>query len=440
MSNYSKSKTGLGFRDLFDAMWLAILLLVWITMFLVASPVPGAAESRKNSYSFVVFGDSRIPAYAPYDKKNKKKLDELIHAVTRYAYSGQKEPPYEAFYNPNTLQLERIELPGEKEGQSRTITYGRDGWPDVFLNREVGKAQVSLLASGQEWVYDNVVREVREGVKNNEDGPSFVLHTGDIVYFGFQGKSAEESPYWQDFDRRFFSRLPDGGPGNLSARFFPVLGNHETWGDENIIGFREMFPYLNRYGFNVDNRVYQFDYKNARFIFLDSGIMDPEAPADWYKSTPSYETQMNYLTSWLEEAIADGKDHAFLTLHYPVFSRSGFGPLPEEHNPHSLLKSYADKVDITVFTGHNHATEAYSVDGVRYFVVGGGGGEQSLSSNWMPEDYPEDHYWKGNEQKLDYNYLLVEVEGDDVSVIVKHFRPNELEPYGRVNLVPDRMD
>jgi hypothetical protein len=58
----------------------------------------------------------------------------------------------------------------------------------------------------------------------------------------------------------------------------------------------------------------------------------------------------------------------------------------------------------------------------------------------MPEDYPEDHYWQGNEQKLDYNYLLVEVEGDDVSVIVKYFRPNELEPYGRVNLVPDRMD
>jgi hypothetical protein len=133
---------------------LMFFLLVSVTTVLMVSPVSGEAERGEESYSFVVFGDSRIPAYAPYDKNNKEKLDELIHLITRYAYSGQEEPPYEAFYNPNTLQLERIELPGEKEGQSRIITYGRDGWPDVFLNREDGKAQVGLLASGQEWVYD----------------------------------------------------------------------------------------------------------------------------------------------------------------------------------------------------------------------------------------------------------------------------------------------
>ncbi len=104
------------------------------------------------------------------------------------------------------------------------------------------------------------------------------------------------------------------------------------------------------------------------------------------------------------------------------------------------MKSYADEIDITVFTGHNHATEAYSVDGVRYFVAGGGGREQSLISNQMAEDYPEDHYWQGKQQKLDYNYLVVEVKGEDVRVTVKRFRPNELEPYSQVNLVPERMD
>jgi len=432
------------FRSSLSQLFIVFLMVAFlfgsVSTFIVIASLAGEVESTEENYSFVVFGDSRIPAYAPYDKTNKDKLDELIHAVTRYAYAGKEESPYKAVFNPHTLQLERIELPGETEGQSRVITYGRDGWPDVFVDRQGDYAQVGLLAEGQEWVYDNVVREVKEGVSDGKDGPGFVLHTGDIVYFGFQGKGAKESPYWQDFNKRFLSRLPDGGPADLSARFFPVLGNHETWGDKNIVGFREMFPYLSQYGFSLDHRVYNFDYKNSRFIFLDSGIMDPDAPADWYKSTPGYEKQMEYLTTWLDEAVANNMDHAFLTLHYPVFSRSGFGPLPPEHNPHSLLKSYADEIDITVFTGHNHATEAYKVDGIRYFVAGGGGGEQSLSSNQMPENYPEDLYWRGERQKLEYNYLIVKVEGEDLTITVKRFRPNELKPYSQVNLVPDRMD
>ncbi|MFO7987191.1 MAG: hypothetical protein R6U38_15140 [Desulfatiglandaceae bacterium] len=35
------------------------------------------------------------------------------------------------------------------------------------------------------------------------------------------------------------------------------------------------------------------------------------------------------------------------------------------------MKSFAGRVDLTVFNGHVHATELYEVDGVRYFVVGG---------------------------------------------------------------------
>lgn len=402
-----------------------------------------AEESVEEAdYSFVVFGDSRIPAYAPYDKNNKDKLEQLVHAVTRYVDSNDNDkPPYEAFFNPNTLKLERIELAGKSEGQSRTITYGRDGWPEVFVDRQGENSRISLLAEGQEWVYNNVIQELTEGAKQNRGGrSSFALHTGDIVYFGFQGKGAKESPYWRDFNRRFLSRLPAGGSGELASRFFPVLGNHETWGDEDIIGFRETFPYLKQHGFSIDHRVYQFDYKNGKFIFLDSGTMDSQNPADWYNSTPGYEEQMKLLRNWLEKAIAEGKDHAFVSLHYPLFSRSGFGPLPEEHNPRSVLESYADKIDITVFAGHVHATEAYSIEGVRYFVVGGGGGEQGLSPNTMPEDYPRDHYWQGKQPKLDYNYLVVEVKGDQLRVSVKRFRPNDLNPFDEVNLVPNRMD
>lgn len=416
---------------------VAVFFIIAVAMLLLALSAP--CSGNEESYSFVVFGDSRIPAYVPYDRQDKDELDKLVKLVAGYAMEGQ-EPAYEAFFDPHTQLLERIEIPGGGEGQSRTIIYGRDGWPDVFVDRDGENAQVSLLSSGQEWVYDNVVRELDKGAADPGEGPAFCLHTGDIVYFGFQGKSAEVSPYWQDFNRRFLSRLPGGGPDGLPARFFPVLGNHETWGDSDIVGFRELFPYLEQYGFDKDRRVYFFDYRNARFAFLDSGIMNPAAPDEWYKSTPGYQEQMDLLKGWLDDAVKKGQDHFFLTFHYPVFCRSGFGPLPPKQNPHDLLKSYAGKIDITVFTGHVHATEAYRVDGVRYFIAGGGGGEQSLSVKTMPGGYPEDVYWQGKPRKLDFNYLVVKVMGKDVEVTLKRFRPNEFEPFAQVNIVPGLMN
>ncbi|TYB91340.1 MAG: hypothetical protein FXF54_08775 [Kosmotoga sp.] len=427
------------FREKKPKYFFKLLIIAVLITIIPASVMASKVVDNGDSFSFIVFGDSRIPAYAPLDQNNKDELDELMHAITKYAYAGG-EVPYKAVFNPQTLQLERIELPGEVEGQERIITYGDDGWPKVFVDKQGEAARVVHLALGQEWVYDNIVREINNGVSEKKDGPIFSLHTGDIVYFGFQGKGANESPYWRDFNRNFLSRLPAGGPENLPARFFPVLGNHETWGDKDIIGFREMFPYLKEFGFSKDHRVYTFDYKNSRFIFLDSGIMNPEEPADWYKSTPAYSKQMEYLATWIEEAIAQGKEHVFITFHYPVFCRSGFGALPEEHNPHSLMRKYADEIDINVFNGHVHATEVYKVDGIRYFVLGGGGGEQTLNANEMPKNYPKDYYWQGEPRQLDYNYLIVSVNGKDVEATIKRFRPNELKPFSQINIVPDLIE
>jgi len=430
---------GIPQRNFFVGLIFSIKTAGFLMFFMMLLALcPSLSIAGEQTYSFVVFGDSRIPGYAPYNREHKENLDKIVSKINKY--TSKDSPEYKVVFNPYTSLLERLEIPGATQDASRVITYGRDGWPNVFMDKKGDHSRVSLLASGQEWVYNNVVRELQEGAADPQEGPTFCLHTGDIVYFGFQGKSGQSSPYWRNFNKRFLSRLPDGGPGDLSARFFPVLGNHETWGDKDIIGFRDMFPYLSKHGFSLDNRVYTFDYKNARFIFLDSGIMNPKAPADWYNSTPGYEEQMKMLTHWLEEAIENNKEHVFLSLHYPIFCRSGFGPLPQEHNPHSLLKTYADKIDITVFTGHVHATEAYKVDGIRYFVAGGGGGEQNMSPKKMSDDYPEDLYWQGKPRQLDYNYLVVRVDGQNVNIIVKRFRPNEFKPFSQVDIVPGRMD
>jgi hypothetical protein len=52
----------------------------------------------------------------------------------------------------------------------------------------------------------------------------------------------------------------------------------------------------------------------------------------------------------------------------------------------------------------------------------------------MPEDYPQDLYWRGNPRVEDYNYMLVEVNGKDVKFTLKRFRPTAKNKYEDIPL------
>ena len=102
----------------------------------------------------------------------------------------------------------------------------------------------------------------------------------------------------------------------------------------------------------------------------------------------------------MDEAKANGIGKAFVVFHYPVFARSGLGPIPAPDNPHKLIASYAKDMEVVVLNGHVHTTEIYDVDGVKYLMLGGGGAEQDpilpgRTSIKVPADYPPDLYWKG---------------------------------------------
>ena len=81
------------------------------------------------------------------------------------------------------------------------------------------------------------------------------------------------------------------------------------------------------------------------------------------------------------------------------------------------------------------------MDGVKYFVMGGGGAEQGpilpgrTQLTKLPADYPADLYWKGEPPREDYNYLHVEVRpGQSTKFTINRFRPQSAEPYGTVEL------
>jgi len=211
-------------------------------------------------------------------------------------------------------------------------------------------------------------------------------------------------------------------------------------GRPDVEGLLSAFPYLKRFGVSDKQLIYKFDYSGVRFIFLWTGKYDYRSPSEWDATRPAYEAQMKQLKQWLDEAKAAGTRKVFIAFHYPVFCRSGMGPIPEPQNPHKIIASYAKDLDIVVFNGHVHTTELYEVDGVKYFLLGGGGAEQDpilpgRSHFKVPENYPPDQYWKGQDRKEEYNYLLVDVQpGQNTKFTLNRFRPWASEPFATVDL------
>ena len=186
--------------------------------------------------------------------------------------------------------------------------------------------------------------------------------------------------------------------------------------------------------------IYKFDFNAVRFVFLWTGPYDYRSPSGWDARQPAYDAQMVELRKWLDEAKAVGTRKVFIAFHAPAFCRSGMGPIPASQNPHKIIASYAKDLEIVVFNGHVHTTEMYDVDGVKYFVLGGGGAEQDpilpgRTSIKVPPNYPSDLYWNGSPPKEEYNYLLVDVDPEQkTKFTLNRFRPWSAKPFATVEL------
>jgi predicted phosphohydrolase len=226
----------------------------------------------------------------------------------------------------------------------------------------------------------------------------------------------------------------------VEGRWLMSVGNHEVWGDPKIEGVLSALPYLKKLGITPENLTYKFDFKGVRFIYLWSGKYDYRSPSLWDADRPKYAQQMKQLQQWMDEAKAKGIKKTFITFHYPVFARSGLGPIPASDNPHKVIAAYAKDMEVIVFNGHVHTTEIFDVDGVKYLMLGGGGAEQDpilpgRTSIKLPADYPPDLYWKGQPPQEEYNYVLVDVKpGQKTQFTLNRFRPWSATPFATEEL------
>ena len=343
----------------------------------------GKSEGKAESgFSFAVYGDSRSMMYLPH--KSDQKAEAIKLMVDMFDLVLPEKVAEEVVrkdvkltYDPATGELVQIVMPFMTRSEVMTLTVDK-GWVTEASVEDVkllpGVRRTMFRLHGGDWVAREIVKAVQSG------RAKFMLNTGDMVWWGKQGRTVSDNPYWKLVDQTLLKQLPAPDAtmraAGLPGRWFPAVGNHEVWDDPDVEGLLSAFPYLKKLGVSDDQLIYKFDFNGARFIFLWTGKYDYRSPTAWDATRPAYEEQMKQLRQWLDEAKAAGTRKVFITFHNPAFCRSGMGAIPEAQNPHKILASYAKDLEIVVFNGHVHTTELYEVDGVKYLLLGGGGAEQ----------------------------------------------------------------
>jgi predicted phosphohydrolase len=410
---------------------------------LASALVPAAAKAQPTAggFSFACCGDTRPMMYLPYKEGNPDLVRMFVEmfglAMPERVAEEVVKRDVRLTFDPVSKDLIQIVMPFMSRSEVMTLSLDQ-GWvtraavEDVKLLPGVHREIFNL--EGGDWVAREIVRHVQTGRAR------FVINSGDVVWWGNQGRSIEESPYWKRVSDTMLKLLPprdeEMRAAGLDGRWFISIGNHEVWGDPKIEGTLSAVPYLRKFGVTPERLIYKFDFKGSRFVFLWSGKYDYRSPSGWDGDRPIYAKQMEQLRQWLEEAKAQGLEKTFIIFHYPVFCRAGLGPIPEPDNPHKVIAAYAKDMELVVFNGHVHTTELYEVDDVKYLMLGGGGAEQDpilpgRTSIKVPADYPPDLYWKGKPPREEYNYVLVDVEpGQKTKFTLTRFRPGSAEPFG----------
>ena len=204
-----------------------------------------------------------------------------------------------------------------------------------------------------------------------KENPDFVVHTGDMVYYGNEHQ-------WNIFDI-FEGRIIKKG-----IPFYPVLGNHEY----NIIESyhpkeidKQLQLYFNRFPELENRQWYSFIYGNSEFIILDSNshLLD------------------SYQYDYLVEKMKDKNGFLFIFLHHPFYTKA-IGKIisPERKKVAKMIKN----TDI-VFAADIHNYERYKIDGIDYITTAGGGANPRQINRSQDDFY--------NKKGATYHYCKIKV-------------------------------
>src|SRR5580704_12276613 len=212
-------------------------LLSGLAMLPVLSPLlageRAAAQQASPGFSFAVCGDSRPMMYLPV-KEGRTDLTGLF--VEMFGLVMPEKVAEEVvkrdvkmIFDPATNELKQVVMPFMSRSEVMTLSVDQ-GWvtratvEDVKLLPGVHREMFQL--QGGDWVAREIVQHVQAG------RAKFVINSGDVVWWGNQGLSVSDSPYWKRVNDTMLKLLPppddEMRAAGLDGRWFIGIGNHEV--------------------------------------------------------------------------------------------------------------------------------------------------------------------------------------------------------------------
>jgi acid phosphatase type 7 len=381
-----------------------IALSMAIITLLICPPVPLHAEVAQV-----------VPLWGPY-LTGVSETGITVNWKTEGASEGAVEYAVEDFYSenssysdsvPDSLQeLHHVTLTGlqpdtiyhyrvstgEEYTDDHVFTTLGDG-PFTFIvygdTREQAPALTQL--NRHKLVADRIAQE---------QGISFVLHTGDLV---FNGDDLGEWGRFFEAGRQMLSSIP----------FFPVAGNHEN----NSSDYYDTFGVAPYYSFNC---------ANAHFALLDSNDgADLDAEAAWLSIDLSVDT-----------------DWKFAVCHHPLYTSDsnhwgGNTDLQEHWEP-----VFMENGINAVFNAHVHVYERDYENDIHYITIATGGAPSyALAEAKIPGYRNSFEHTLGyaritvNGTEASMDVIKVADLSEDNAEIINTYPPNTI--FETVNLLPE---
>src|SRR5262249_38904185 len=201
-----------------------------------------APQQPATSFAFAVYGDSRsmmyLPGKADQKEETTKLLVDMFDLVLPEKVAAEVvKKDVKLIYDPATNELVQIVMPFMTRSEVMTLTVDK-GWVTEASVEDVkllpGVRRTMFRLPGGEWVAREVVKDVQTG------RAKFILNTGDMVWWGKQGPTPSENPYWKLVNEDVLKQLPAPDDqmraSGLPGRVFPAVGNHEVWDDSDVQG------------------------------------------------------------------------------------------------------------------------------------------------------------------------------------------------------------
>src|SRR5206468_2126303 len=168
-----------------------------------------AAKKPASGFSFAAYGDTRPMMYLPENAGEPdlvKLFVEMFGLVMPDRVAEEVVKKYVRMtFDADTKELIQVVMPFMTKTEVMTLAVDK-GWvteasvEDIKLLPGVHRTMFRL--QGGEWVAREIVKDVRAG------RAKFVVNSGDVVWWGNQGRTVNDSPYWKRVNDTQLKPLP----------------------------------------------------------------------------------------------------------------------------------------------------------------------------------------------------------------------------------------